>query len=354
VQHTTESVRKKEHRLEYQGSFKLVRKIAEGGMATVYEAEQLGPAGFSKRIALKVIHPRFARRKEFLQLFIDEAKLSANLAHGNVVQIFQLGEIEGDYFITMEFIQGPTLRALIDRHRELAAQIPPALAAYIASRVCRALDFAHHVTDAGGQRLDIVHRDVSPGNVMITWDGHIKLADFGIAKAATSIDPAEDGQWLMGKKHYASPEQILGLEVGPSSDVFSLGVVLFELLALKQLFQEERTALMIEEVAVKPLPEPRSLIRDLDPELEQILLMALEREPERRSTAAAMGQALDGWIAAQQQVASPDQLQAHLANVFPSSYVPRTAAMERTSFTAPLGTPAKRRRSKRLMGFFSR
>jgi serine/threonine protein kinase len=352
VQRTTDNVRKKEHRLEYEGSFKLVRKIAEGGMATVYEAEQLGPAGFSKRIALKVIHPRFARRKEFLQLFIDEAKLSANLAHGNIVQIFQLGEIDGDYFITMEFIQGPTLRALIDRHRELATPIPPALAAYIASRVCRALDFAHHVMDATGQRLDIVHRDVSPGNVMITWDGHIKLADFGIAKAATSIDPAEDGQWLMGKKHYASPEQILGLEVGPSSDVFSLGVVLFELLALKQLFHEERTALMIEEVAVKPLPDPRTLIRDLDSELEQILLMALERDPERRSTAAAMGQALDGWIAAQQQLASPDQLQAHLANVFPASYMPRTAATERTSFTAPLGSSGRRRRSSGLRRFF--
>src|SRR5688500_3256459 len=118
AQRTTDSIRKKEHRLEYEGSFKLVRKSAEGGMATVYEAEQLGPAGFSKRIALKVIHPRFARRKEFLQLFIDEAKLSANLAHGNVVQIYQLGEVGGDYFIAMEFIQGPTLRSIIDRHRE--------------------------------------------------------------------------------------------------------------------------------------------------------------------------------------------------------------------------------------------
>jgi serine/threonine-protein kinase len=354
VQRTTDSVRKKEYRLEYSGSFRLLRKIAEGGMATVYEAEQLGPAGFSKRIALKVIHPRFARRKEFLQLFIDEAKLSANLAHGNVVQIFQLGEIAGDYFITMEFIQGPTLRGLIDRHRELGARIPPTIAAYIASRVCRALDFAHHVTDGVGRKLDIVHRDVSPGNVMITWDGHIKLADFGIAKAATSIDPAEDGQWLMGKKHYASPEQILGLEVGPSSDVFSMGVVLFELLALRQLFHEERTALMIEEVAVRPLPEPHSIIPDLDPELEQILLMALERDPERRSTAAAMGQALDGWIATQPLTASPDQLQSHLANVFPTSYKPRTALSERTSFTAPLGHQAIRRRSGGLLSLFKR
>lgn len=311
--------------LEYTGSLRLVRKIASGGMATVYEAEQLGPAGFSKRIALKVIHPQFAQRPEFLQLFIDEAKLSANLLHGNIVQIYQLGEIGGDYFIAMEFIQGPTLRALIDRHRELVQPIPAPIAAYIASRVCRALDFAHHAVASDGQRLDVVHRDVSPGNVMITWDGHIKLADFGIAKAATSIDPAITGGLMLGKKHYVSPEQALGLPVGPPSDVFSVGVVLFELLALEPLFHEERTAAVIEELAVRPLPAPRSILPDLDPELEAVLMMAIDRQPERRSTAAAMGQALDAWLAARRAHGSPDRLQAHLAALFPSTYQARSA-----------------------------
>src|SRR5215213_7406932 len=130
--------------LDYAGSFRLVRKVAEGGMATVYEAEQLGPAGFCKRLALKVIHPEYARQEVWLQLFIDEAKLSANLLHGNIVQIYQLGEVAGDYFIAMEYIQGPTVRQLIDRHRELGKPMPRALAAYVASRVCRALDFAHN------------------------------------------------------------------------------------------------------------------------------------------------------------------------------------------------------------------
>jgi serine/threonine-protein kinase len=320
------------HLLDYQGTFKLVNKVAEGGMATVYEAQQLGPAGFSKRIALKVIHPHFAQRPEFLQLFIDEAKLSANLLHGNIVQIYQLGEVAGDYFIAMEFIPGPTLRSIIDRHREIGRAMPQTLAAYIASRVCRALDFAHNFVGLDGHRLDIVHRDVSPGNVMATWDGHIKLADFGIAKARTSIDPASDGIRI-GKKHYMSPEQLIGLEVDGRSDVFSLGLVLYELLALERLFREDVTALALSEVAIAPLPALRDLVTDLDRDLEGIILSALERDPAGRPTAEKLGQALDRWVAAQREVATPDRLEAHLAKIFPSSYQPPTADHEDTDFT---------------------
>lgn len=318
--------------LDYHGTFKLVNKVAEGGMATVYEAQQLGPSGFSKRIALKVIHPHFAQRPEFLQLFIDEAKLSANLMHGNIVQIYQLGEVAGDYFIAMEFIPGPTLRIIIDRHREIGKAMPQTLAAYIASRVCRALDFAHNFVGPDGHRLDIVHRDVSPGNVMATWDGHIKLGDFGIAKARTSIDPASDGIRI-GKKHYMSPEQLTGLEVDGRSDVFSLGLVLYELLALERLFREDVTALALSEVAIAPLPSLRDLVTNLDEGLERIILAALERDPARRPTAAALGQALDRWVAAQQEVATPDRLEAHLAKIFPASYQPPTADDEDTDFT---------------------
>lgn len=322
--------------LHYTGRFRLVRKIAEGGMATVYEAEQLGSEGFTKRVALKVIHPRFARRGSFLRAFIDEAKLSANLMHGNIVQIYQLGEIGGDYFIAMEFIQGPTVRQLIDRHREVGRLLPPTLAAYIVSRVCRALDFAHKFVAPSGQRLDIVHRDVSPGNILATWDGHIKLADFGIAKARTSIDLASGGRLRMGKKHYMSPEQILGVDVDARSDVFSLGVVLYELLALDLLFIEESTTNMVEEVAVQPLPDLRSRVHGLDSTLEHILELALDHDPARRPTAAMMGQDLDRWIAAQHTYGSPDHLQAHLAQLFPQDFRPPTWSEHEhdTSFSA--------------------
>lgn len=311
--------------LEYQGVFHLVRKVAEGGMATVFEAEQIGPSGFAKRIALKVIHPHLAQRREFLQLFIDEAKLSANLMHGNIVQIYQLGEVRGQYFIAMEYIQGPTLRSVIDRHNELGRPIPATMVAYIGSRLCRALDFAHNAVGPDGRRLDVVHRDVSPGNVMITWDGHIKLGDFGIAKARTSIDPATEQRVRMGKKRYMSPEQVLGTIVDARSDVFSLGVVLYELLALSPLFHEDNTALSVEEVVLRPLPDLRARVTDLDPEFADILQLALQRNPAERATAAQLGNLLDQWIGTQNDRggASPDRLQTHLAEMFPTTFQAR-------------------------------
>jgi serine/threonine protein kinase len=336
-----------EKTVEYKGAFRLVNKVAEGGMATVYEAEQLGPEGFTKRIALKVIHPHYAKRPEFLRLFVDEAKLSANLMHGNVVQIYQLGEVGGEYFIAMEYIQGPTLRSVIDRHYDQGSPIPATLAAYICSRVSRALDFAHNFVSPGGQRLDIVHRDVSPGNVMITWDGHIKLADFGIAKARTSFDPASEQKMRIGKKHYMSPEQVLGSQVDGKSDVFSLGVVLYELLALSPLFREEETSLLVDEVAVQPLPNLKARITDLDPALENIMQSALQRSPSKRVSASQFAGALDQWVLTQSDFASPDRLQAHLLQLFPTDYKARTR--EETSFGNLRGAIAKPRGSTSIL-----
>ena len=330
--------------LEYHGSFHLVRKVAEGGMATVYEAEQLGPSGFAKRIALKVIHPELAERREFLQLFIDEAKLSANLMHGNIVQIYQLGEVNQQYFIAMEFIQGPTLRSVVDRHNELGRPLAATMVAYIGSRLCRALDFAHNAVGPDGRRLDVVHRDVSPGNVMITWDGHVKLGDFGIAKARTSIDPASEQHVRMGKKRYMSPEQVLGTAVDARSDVFSLGVVLYELLALSPLFHEDNTALSVEEVVLRPLPDLRSRITDLDPELDEILQLALQRNPADRATAAQLGTMLDDWIVTQSDRggASPDRVQIHLAEMFPTTFQARFEAASTSGRTASAAFKKKR------------
>ena len=314
----------RDRQLITESRFRLLREIARGGMATVYEAEQLGAAGFSKRMAVKIIHDKFAEHPEWLQLFIDEAKLSANLVHGNIVQIYQLGMSDQGPFIAMEYIKGVTLRTLINTHRKRREPLPADVAAYCASRVCRALDFAHHFVDDDGDRLEIVHRDVSPGNVMLTWDGHVKLADFGIAKARTMVDPAATKPLLLGKKHYMSPEQLLGRPVDTHSDIFSMGVVLFELFALRSLFTEDETLAAIEEVVIGPTPELLPLLPSVDPGIRAIIEGAISKEPTKRPKAAALGHSLDAWCAAQGTPGSPERLQAHLAKLFPESYRPPT------------------------------
>lgn len=312
--------------IEYVGKFRLVRRIARGGMATVYEAEQVGDRGFTKRVALKVIHEKYAREPEWLQLFIDEAKLSANLVHGNIVQIFQFEEVDGEFYMAMEYIRGVTVRALIDRHRATGDPVPIELAAYIVSRVCRALDFAHNFVDDLGNRLYIVHRDVSPGNILLTWDGQVKLGDFGIAKARTMHDPAEAQQLTIGKKHYMSPEQVLGMRVDWRTDIFSTAVVLFELLAREQLFREIETEAAMDEVTIAPTPNVARLLPDVEQGLAGLITLAISKDPLLRPNAAIFGATLDQWCARQRTVGSPERLQAHLAQAFPTTYSPPVEA----------------------------
>lgn len=314
--------------------FRLLREIARGGMATVYEAEQVGAAGFTKRMAVKIIHERFARHPEWLQLFIDEAKLSANLVHGNIVQIYQLGESDHGHFIAMEYIKGVTLRTLINTHRARRMPLPADIAAYCASRVCRALDFAHHFAGEDGRRLDIVHRDVSPGNVMLTWDGHVKLADFGIAKARTMADPSATRKLLLGKKHYMSPEQLMGVSVDWRSDIFSMGVVLFELFALKSLFTEDATLAAIDEVVIGETPDLAPRLPDADPGIRELIALAIAKDPGARPTAAVLGRSLDEWCSDQKTPGSPERLQAHLADFYPqTNRLPAHATTEAASIS---------------------
>ncbi|MEE9312589.1 MAG: serine/threonine-protein kinase, partial [Planctomycetota bacterium] len=214
--------------IEDTNTFKLVKKIAEGGMGAVYEAIQIGADGFEKRMAIKTILEDFSTNDEFVEMFIGEAKLVADLIHQHIVQIYQLGRVDKQCYMAMEFIEGVNLEQFLDRHLQYKKRCPTELCVYIASRIARALEYAHKKRNKEGELLGVVHRDVSPKNIMISSDGVCKLTDFGIAKARNLMKDKE-GDVLMGKVQYMSPEQAAFEQTDGRSDIFSLGICLYEL-----------------------------------------------------------------------------------------------------------------------------
>ncbi|MCG3182384.1 MAG: Serine/threonine-protein kinase pkn6 [Planctomycetes bacterium] len=262
-------------------TFKLVKKLAEGGMGAVYEAIQLGAEGFEKRMAIKTILEDFSTNDEFVEMFIGEAKLVADLIHQHIVQIYQLGKAGRQYYMAMEFIKGVNLEQFIDRHHQYKKRIPTELCVYICSRVCRALEYAHKKRNLAGELLGVVHRDVSPKNIMIDTEGVVKLTDFGIAKARNLMKDKE-GDVLMGKVQYMSPEQAAFEQTDGRSDIFSLGVVLYELLAGRNIFADDDTLVCIENVQKKPIPPISHYNPNVDDDLQRVLDRMLERDKSKR------------------------------------------------------------------------
>lgn len=262
-------------------TFKLVKKLAEGGMGAVYEAIQLGSDGFEKRMAIKTILEDFSNNEEFVEMFIGEAKLVADLIHQHIVQIYQLGRAGRQYYMAMEFIKGVNLEQFIDRHHQYKKRIPTELCVYICSRVARALEYAHKKRNMQGELLGVVHRDVSPKNIMIDTEGVVKLTDFGIAKARNLMKDKE-GDVLMGKVQYMSPEQAAFEQTDGRSDIFSLGVVLYEMLAGRNIFSDDDTLVCIENVQKKPIPPISHYNPNVDDDLQRVLDRMLERDKNKR------------------------------------------------------------------------
>lgn len=261
--------------------YEIVRKLYEGGMGIVYEAEQLGAHGFIKRVAIKVIRQNYADQKQFIDNFIGEAKLVADLIHTNIVQTYQLGEAQGMYFIAMELIRGVNLEQFSEHLADRKRVLPKELAVFIVSRVARSLAYAHAKTDKDGRTLGIVHRDVSFKNIMIAFEGDVKLSDFGIAKARGFLVDNE-GEVVAGKADYMSPEQANFQITDKRSDLFSAGVVLGHLLLGKNIFKgltaEESRQRMIN----MPIPDFRKLDARIDERLNNIVHRALARDLDRR------------------------------------------------------------------------
>lgn len=261
--------------------YKIVNKIFEGGMGVVYEAEQHGASGFIKRVAIKVIRQSYANQKLFIENFIGEAKLVADLIHTNIVQTYHLGETDGMFFIAMEMIRGANVEQFIQKCGEQNRQLPKELAVFIASRIARGLAYAHAKTDKDGRPLGIVHRDVNLKNVMIAFEGDVKITDFGIAKARGLLQDQE-GEVVAGKVDYMSPEQSNFQITDKRSDIFSVGIVLAQLLLGHNIFKGASMTESRERVQNMPIPDFRTLDPRIDEQLNKVLHKCLERDLSRR------------------------------------------------------------------------
>ncbi len=273
--------------LEEFGNYYLMEKIAVGGMAELFKARQRGVHDFQKIVAIKRILPHLSDNDEFVRMFIDEAKLAAQLTHPNIAQIFDLGRVSGFYYIAMEFVDGRDLRSMLRKVREYGLPFPEAIAAFVVMKVAGALDYAHRKRGMDDRELKLVHRDVSPQNILISSDGAVKLVDFGIAKAATKSTQTVAGA-LKGKLLYMSPEQALGQPLDHRSDLFSLGLVLFELLTGERCFQADSELGVLEKVRLGKVTDVRSLNPRISDGMVAILEKTLAKDLDRRYGSARL------------------------------------------------------------------
>ncbi len=263
------------------GKYFLLERINVGGMAEVFRAKAFGVEGFERLVAVKRILPNIAEDKEFIRMFVDEAKISVQLNHANIAQIFDLGVVDTSYYIALEHIHGRDVRAVFDRCRQNGEAMPVAQACFIVMKLCEGLDYAHNKRDQGGRELHLVHRDVSPQNILVSFEGEVKVIDFGIAKAADKQNKTQAGI-LKGKFGYMSPEQVRGMSIDRRSDVFACGIVLYELLTGERLFVGESDFSTLEKVRNVEILPPSTYNRKIPDELERIVLKALAKDVDER------------------------------------------------------------------------
>ena len=302
---------------ERLGRYQLLHRIAFGGMAEIWLARHDGAQGFEKLVVLKRILPNLAASNDFLVMFFDEARLAAKLSHPNICQIYDLGSALGSYYIAMEYVHGENLRAVTRRSLERTeAGLPPPLAARIVSEACQGLHYAHSRTDLSGAPLDVVHRDVSPQNILVGYDGQVKIVDFGIAKAASQLHETEAGV-IKGKYAYMSPEQCTGRPLDRRSDLFSLGVVLWEVLTGRRLFLRKNELKTMTAVCDEPAPPPSAVRAGIPGDLDRIVLKAMAKSPDARyQTGEEMHRDLEFFLRAQPDLVTASTIAARMESLF--------------------------------------
>lgn len=324
------------------GRYQLLRKIAQGGMAEVYLAEFCGEGDFRKQLAVKCILPQWSDQPAFAQMLQDEAKVLVHLQHQNIVQIFELGKSEGCLYIAMEYVDGMDLRQLMQQAQQSQTPIPPIYVYWLIMEVLRALAFAHSRIRPDGTPLCIVHRDISPQNILLAWHGEVKVADFGIAKGNHRLEETAVGQ-LKGKYAYMSPEQACGDIVDLRSDLFSLGIIFFELLSNQRLFVGDNDLQVLEQVRAVTLPQGWE--QGIAPEIRAILRKCLKLSPnDRFQSAEDMLAMLTQYVMRHQCQVSGLEFSPYMRNCFPNTLdcTPRPDAQTATAIQSPSKVAAAR------------
>jgi serine/threonine protein kinase len=348
------------------GKYQLIERLGRGGMAEVWKAKMLGPAGFVRTLVVKRILPHLAEDPHFVQMFVAEARLSARLNHANIVQVYELGDVAGEYFLAMEYVRGRDLVTVMRQHLQHSVP-PPGLGVYATREICRALHYAHTLTDDDGKVLRLIHRDISPSNVMLSFDGAVKLLDFGIAKALNEASEIKTQTGtLKGKFGYMAPEQIDGKDIDHRADLFAAGVTLHEVLTGRRLFKgatDMQTIAMVREAKVSP---PSTYVSGIPAELDRICLKALARNvDERYASCGHMAEDLDHVL--HELKYGPERAASLMRDLFPNEPSGASAQMDAVQAAAgddatalppsdapaapasqPSATPPRRRRYELL------
>jgi len=296
--------------------YELMGEIASGGMATVYLARLTGMGGFQRFVAMKRLHPHLASEKEFVEMFLDEARIAARIHHPNVVPILEVGASQVGYYLVMEYIEGDTLARMLARAASSGKKLPVSIALRIAIDMLSGLHAAHELHDDQNEPVNLVHRDVSPQNVLVGQDGIARITDFGVARAASRLTATRVGQ-LKGKIAYMAPEQAAGSEeLDRRADVFSSGIVIWEALAQKRLFKAENEAATLSRVIAEPVPLLFQVAPQVSKEVSGVVMRALDRDVNKRfPSCAAFADALEAAAALKDKVATPRELAAYVNEV---------------------------------------
>ncbi len=319
------------------GPFTLLRKLAEGGMAVTWLARVTGDEA-GRELVVKRILPRLSDDDELRALFVEEARIATGLRHDNIVETWDLGVVDGEYFLAMEYVWGDDLRHIATRGGKVGKPLPMRFAVHILECAARGLHHAHERVDERGRRIGLVHRDVSPPNIMVGFDGRVKVVDFGIARAESHFMRVRPGQ-LKGKFSYMSPEQVQGLEIDHRSDIFSLGILLYELTTQRRLFREESEIETIKAISEAQYEPPQRVRADYPPRLAEIVARALARDPDDRyDTAAAFADALAAWLRESRSDVEPAQLGGFVRDIL-SDRVAEIEAVTQAGYAGPSDAP---------------